>query len=110
MGRIEMNIYYDPEEFGLLIDGEIEENGAYQFNMVVVWKDKLDPLYYWAADCGCSCPSPFENYHGKQDLNLFHGGNWNHFVEAVEDLKYGLSDADKGIFIAKYKKILGDIA
>jgi hypothetical protein len=109
MGRFEiMSIYYDPEEFGLVIHGVVEEDESYQFKIVVVWKDVYDPVYYWAADSGCSCPSPFEEYYGKQDLNLFHKGNWNAFVEAVENLNVGLSEVDKGDFINKYKKILGD--
>lgn len=56
------NIYYDPEKFGLEQVAEIDfSDGYYQFDYLVVWKDKDDRLYY-AEDSGCSCPSPFETF------------------------------------------------
>lgn len=61
------NIYYQPEAFGLTTFGQLNDpNSCYSFDDVVVWEMKSpngDRLC-WAADSGCSCPSPFE------DINL----------------------------------------
>ncbi|KKL15275.1 hypothetical protein LCGC14_2507210 [marine sediment metagenome] len=57
------NIYYSPEKFGLEVFAEFEYSDAcYQFDTRVVWKDKNGQLWT-AADCGCSCPTPFEDFH-----------------------------------------------
>ena len=57
------NIYYSPEEFGLTPFAEFEySDGCYQFDTRVVWKDKQGVLWT-ARDSGCSCPTPFEDYH-----------------------------------------------
>lgn len=57
------NVYYHPEQFGLeqfgLIDGE---PGSYEFDYLVVWRELSTGRLWWAADSGCSCPSPFEEY------------------------------------------------
>lgn len=56
-----MNIYYDPEKFGLETIGEIDwSSGAYEFDYTVVWKRISDGRFVYAEDSGCSCPSPFE--------------------------------------------------
>ncbi len=56
-----MNIYYDPEKFGLKILGEVELAGGYSFDKFVVWQHLIGPdnLFGWAKDAGCSCPTPF---------------------------------------------------
>ncbi|GIG27142.1 DUF7574 domain-containing protein [Cellulomonas denverensis] len=62
-----MNLYYDPEKFGLTTVGELDySSGAYEFDLTVVWVDEARHLYY-ADDSGCSCPSPFEGT-GRNDL------------------------------------------
>jgi hypothetical protein len=56
-----VNIYYNPEKFGLETIGEIDwSSGAYEFDLTVVWKRTLDGRFVYAEDSGCSCPSPFE--------------------------------------------------
>lgn len=62
------NVYYDPEAFGLKVMWQIEKEPDWDFDMVVVWKRTSDSALFWAADCGCSCPSPFEDYHGVDSL------------------------------------------
>lgn len=57
-----MNIYYDPEKFGLTTIGEIDwSDGCYCFDYTVVWKRESDGRFVYADDSGCSCPSPFED-------------------------------------------------
>jgi hypothetical protein len=57
------NPYYSPEKLDLkvLVDFWLSEPD-YDFNILCVWKHKNGKLY-WAQDSGCSCPSPFEDYH-----------------------------------------------
>jgi hypothetical protein len=65
-----VNIYYDPEKFGLTTVGEIDwSDGCYQFDLTVVWKRDFDGRFVYAEDSGCSCPSPFEDI-GIEDLTV----------------------------------------
>lgn len=65
------NIYYNPEAFGLTIVAEIDySNQSYQFDTRVVWKDKKGHKYMM-RDSGCSCPTPFEDYHSVESLDKF---------------------------------------
>jgi hypothetical protein len=62
------NVYDSPEKYGLELVGSTEwSDEAYQFDMTAVFRDAEGQLYY-ADDSGCSCPSPFENYIGIEDL------------------------------------------
>lgn len=64
------NPYYSPEKCGLRILEVTEEPGlCYEFDMVVLWQDKETGKRYWARDSGCSCPCPFENVHGLDNMN-----------------------------------------
>lgn len=63
-----MSIYYSPEEHGLEILGEVEEDPDYSFNKFVVWRRKSDGALFYASDSGCSCPSPFEDYTSVESL------------------------------------------
>jgi len=56
-----MNIYTDPEAFGLKPLGEIEWGpGGYGFDLTVVWQDVETGALYYGDDSGCSCPPKFE--------------------------------------------------
>ena len=64
-----MTMYYDPKDYGLELVGDAEEEDqCYSFCIFAVWKDAEGTLY-WGDDSGCSCPSPFEDYASKNDLN-----------------------------------------
>lgn len=64
-----MNIYYNPQDFGLEVVGDIERSdGCYQFDMVVVWKQARGK-YWIGQDSGCSCPSPFEDITDINELD-----------------------------------------
>lgn len=60
------NIYYTPEKYGLELVGENDEGASYEFDKVLVLKDKAGNLFM-LHDAGCSCPIPFEN-KGVDDL------------------------------------------
>lgn len=78
-----MNLYYSPEDYDLTLVGSIDWNDEpYSFDLTVVWKDK-DGNLYWASDSGCSCPSPFEDFSNKDDLNT---GSLQEFVNHINDI------------------------
>lgn len=64
-----MGMYYGEMPDGLTFIGDIEwDDEAYQFNMTGIWKTKRGE--YWIGDdSGCSCPSPFEDFHSIDDLD-----------------------------------------
>lgn len=64
-----MNIYYNPQDFGLEIVGDFEfSEPDYSFDMCVVWKETRGS-YWIGCDSGCSCPSPFEDVRSKDELD-----------------------------------------
>jgi hypothetical protein len=63
-----MSVYYNPEEAGLTVVGEVEwSEPSWSFDTTVVWFK--EGQFYWASDSGCSCPSPFETFYSIADLN-----------------------------------------
>ena len=63
------NVYYEPAAFGLEIFAAVDgANSSYAFDMVVVWQDPLTFEYFWGCDSGCSCPCPFEDVRGREEL------------------------------------------
>lgn len=66
-----VNIYYSPEKFGLEPVGEIDwSSGCFEFDYTTVWRDVETGNLYYGEDAGCSCPSPFEDVRGINDLTL----------------------------------------
>lgn len=63
--------YYQPEKFDLVPVGEIDySDGCYQFDIRAVWKHEPTGTFYTCRDSGCSCPSPFEDYHSLDQLEV----------------------------------------
>lgn len=61
------NPYYKPEQYGLTKIGEVDlTEPFYSFDILAAWKDENG--IYLGTDSGCSCPVPFENYRGKDDM------------------------------------------
>lgn len=68
MGYGNPDPYNQPEKFGLTPVAEVHwDDESYQFNFMAVWVDGNGQLY-WATDSGCSCPSPFEDFHSLDEL------------------------------------------
>lgn len=78
----ESNPYYHPEALGLKIVGSVAREPDYDFNMLVVWESVSDGLLYMASDSGCSCPSPFEDFHEIEQLERI--GSYDQFVRALD--------------------------
>ena len=63
------NPYYNPEKWGLEKVAELDfSSGSYEFNLTSVWTKEGEESFYWADDSGCSCPSPFEDVRGVEEL------------------------------------------
>ena len=97
-----MNIYYDPEKFGLTIIAEIDDGTSYDFDQTVVFQDKAGVLYS-ASDSGCSCPTPFDNI-GLEDLEKI---DFESFEKSVLDKTYyQLTPLDIKNFLSAVKDAL----
>jgi hypothetical protein len=57
------NLSYETPAGLDFLGGLSEPNLDYAFHMLNVWREKATGDLLWAEDSGCSCPSPFENYH-----------------------------------------------
>lgn len=114
-----MNPYYDPQGMNLELIGTLEADLSYEFDIVAAWvgphteawKGMRSTTYkiLWAADSGCSCPSPFEDYTTVEKLNVYNGTKeaWQELVSYVDDVD--VPDADRVRFLsdvqAKYREL-----
>lgn len=110
------NPYYNPEATGLVKVAEVElDEPCYSFDTVAVWADAHG--MYLATDSGCSCPTPFENYNGKQDMTgpltidqtleeasalkaahynpAYDLDSWNAFIQTVRGFRFAQEGADQ---------------
>lgn len=82
-----MNMYANPEKFGLKLIGMVDRSdGNYRFDIFVVWK-KGRSLFY-GTDSGCSCPQEFED-KGVDDLTQ------GRKAEVIRALKKWAAPVDK---------------
>jgi hypothetical protein len=51
-----------PGSFGLTTVVSIDQAGAWEFDTLTILKHKTRGEFFWAADSGCSCPTPFEGF------------------------------------------------
>lgn len=83
-----MNVYYNPDKLGLEIVGTIEEPDMdYEFNIFLVLKHIESGKLFYCRDTGCSCPTPFEDYHfnspDDHNLEALTKANYSNFETAV---------------------------
>jgi hypothetical protein len=91
----------NPGEHGLNLVAEIEySSGSYEFDTRIVWADK-DGKLYTARDSGCSCPSPFEDYKGIEDLDRLDLTDLKAEVNGAWDRSSATTLADKLDFVKK---------
>lgn len=63
------NPYYNPEKCDVTLLVTIDEpNMWYEFNKTIIVKDNPTGEIYAASDSGCSCPTPFENIYGLNQM------------------------------------------
>lgn len=86
-------LYYHPENYGLKVVAETEwTDFAYGFDLTVVWVDESSGLFYMADDSGCSCPTPFSDFHRG---NITPIENLQQLIDHVESrIKYSRQSAD----------------
>lgn len=73
----------NPGAYGLALVGGLDDPDAcYSFNMLRVWRHN-DGRVFWGTDSGCSCPMPFEEVNGLDDLELLTADTWPEFEHAV---------------------------
>lgn len=58
------NPYYSPKLLGLDMISFDEPDLSYEYNTCAFWKTP-DGRVFMAIDSGCSCPTPFEDYSGR---------------------------------------------
>jgi hypothetical protein len=108
-----VNVYYDPKECGLEQVATLDEDGlSYEYNTLLVVRDVATGRVFYAQDSGCSCPTPFEDYHfrGSDDTNLDEvtAGNFEGFQRSVEG--FPAPQDERGILIDKTREALERIA
>lgn len=101
MGYYSPDTFSQPEAFGLTLVDTIEryEDLSYAFDLVAIWWHE-DGSIYFAADQGCSCPSPFEDFDSLEKLTKVSG--WADLAAQLLELSpdYG-SDENKARYSAE---------
>ena len=101
------DVYYNPEKFGLRVVAQLDlSEPNYDFDMVVVWEHSESGVLYWAADSGCSCPSPFEKYDSLEDLNLLFSDNYRELERFVANSHSAL---DRAAFLRSVRDTINDL-
>jgi hypothetical protein len=62
------NPHYSPEACGLKQLFDQDNGGSYEFDMFLLFLDVATGKFYAAKDSGCSCPTPFEDVRGLEDM------------------------------------------
>lgn len=103
----EANPESSPEKFNLKIVAALSDNQPYEFDDVLVWEDLDTGEFYWAADSGCSCPTPFEAYEGEKAKTLpkLTLGSFDEFEAAAKEVFYNPSESEQ----AKTQQFIQDV-
>lgn len=62
------DITYEPQKYGVKLITDVGDGGGYDWDCFTVWKSIEGNTFYWGADSGCSCTSPFEDLNSLADL------------------------------------------
>lgn len=60
------NPVWMPDQFGLHFVASVDQAGDYEFDTLVILAHETG-TFFWAADSGCSCPTPFEGFGVPDD-------------------------------------------
>lgn len=104
-----MSVYYDAEKFGLTIVDTLEEPDlSYEFNTFLVLKHAESGMLFYCRDKGCSCPTPFEDYHFKNpddhNLEVLNRDSWSNFETSVAN--FPAPQGDRVKFMDKVRDAL----
>lgn len=85
------NIYYNPEGSGLEKLVELDEPDlSYEYNTLVVVRHLESRRLFFAQDSGCSCPTPFEDYHFNSPTD--------HNIREIEPHSFGAFEGEVNSF------------
>ena len=98
-----MGIYYNPEDYGLTVIGEVERGEPYQWDGVVAWKHE-DGRVLAGKDSVCSCYSPFEWCDGVEDL--LHITDAAQIGALLDDAYFDVSAPDRADLLNAVRKEL----
>ena len=106
------NVYYDPADFGLVLVETLDEAGlSYEYNTLIVLQHTASKRLFWASDSGCSCPTPFENYHFSSsesgintDLTEINLSSYDRFADAVNE--FPVSVQERSDCLLKVRQLL----
>lgn len=104
--QLEGNPYYDPEACGLEWIGKIEDEPDYDFNILMVVQDVATGRVFYAQDSGCSCPSPFEDYHTLSAFTEVTLASLEHFKDVVLTFGSGPSLEQRAKLIRATTRVL----
>jgi len=102
------NVHYDTSDqvndAGLVQVGELDEEGlSYEYHTLLVVQHVESKRVFYAEDSGCSCPTPFEDYH-------FHSPDETNMTEVTQGDSFISFERDVTNFPApeKYRQELID--
>ena len=98
--------YYNPEKFDLKIATSLHADEDYDFHMLVVWQHIKTGDVYYGEGSGCSCPSPFEDYHTLADLTLLQKHDLEQFETQTMNQSFtGRTKGDKMEFLKEVRAL-----
>ncbi len=102
------NVYYNPEQCGLKIIDTLDESGlSYEFNTLTIFEAIQNGKIYWAQSSGCSCPTPFEEYHfsdeNDHNLNEVNEQTLDSFINTVKTFPASVDERNSAIRKVKYR-------
>lgn len=94
-----MNIYNNPEKFGLEIMASMNDDShSSQFDMFILWRSVETGELFYGGDAGCSCPVPFEGME-INDLTKLTFETYQQLYIAVQDYDNECTGADRNAFL-----------
>jgi hypothetical protein len=87
-----MSLYYG-DSANVETVGSVDVGEQWEFNILLVLKDKSTGKLYYGTDAGCSCPVPFEGYESAADLQEI--TNANAFAQFARNWVSGHSYSDR---------------
>ena len=96
MGWSNPDLYNQPEQFGLVPVGDLDDpESCYSFCDLVVWHHPETYTLYWAVDSGCSCPSPFEDFTNLKEATQVHFDNAEEMTELEDAIRTHCNYSDE---------------
>ncbi len=97
-------IQSNPEKYGFTLIAELEFGGSYDFDTHLVFMNHLGLVYY-VQDSGCSCPTPFDDINGVDDMELITLEGFEGFRSHIMGLPDG-TIGEKHNFVQMVKAVL----